>query len=281
MINSKCYQINEQIFFQTIVGEKRKKAKNILTPITARVLGTFTEYLRSFPTISGKAGSEFTLAEERERLHLIGCFKNETASSSFVKGNIFAVQPDVLKVLCPYCMLDRPKTLDHYIPKDEFPEYAMFVRNLIPCCYDCNNKKDELWRKGILRQFIHYYNDHILNHQFLYSELIFNGSGSIPHIKHFLRKPTAMARRDFEIAKSHFENLGLLAAYDDSLNNRLSTEIQTILRYVIIGLSDQVIVDILKNQFLNISRTHGVNYFEAVIYQTLANQLPQVKIVAL
>ncbi|WP_214228003.1 HNH endonuclease [Pedobacter sp. B4-66] len=279
MINSKCYQINEHIFFLTIVGEKQNKAKNILTPITARVLGTFNEYLTRFSTLSAKAGSEFTLAEERERSHLIGCYKNETASSSFVKGNIFAIQPDVLKVLCPYCMLDRPRTLDHYIPKDEFPEYAMFVRNLIPCCYDCNNKKDELWRNGTLRQFIHYYNDNILNHQFLYSELIFNGSGSIPRIRHFLRKPVAMARRDFQVASSHFENLGLLAAYDDSLNNRLSTEIQLILTYVIAGLSDQVITDLLGSQFLNRSRTYGVNYFEAIIYQTLANHLAQVKLV--
>lgn len=281
MINSKCYQINEQIFFLTIVSEKQNKAKTILTPISPRVLNAFNEYLFRFPTISAKVGSEFTSAETEERSHLIGCYKNETLSSSFVKGNIFAIQPDVLKVLCPYCMLDRPKTLDHYIPKDEFPEYAMFVKNLIPCCFDCNNKKDKLWRNGILRQFIHYYNDDILTQQFLYSELVFNGPGSIPHIRHFLRKPTRMAILDYQIANSHFENLGLLAAYDDRMNNRLSTEIQTILRYVTAGLSDQVITDILRDQFLLMSSTHGVNYFEAVIYQTLANHLAQIKLVVM
>lgn len=277
MINSTYYKVNEDIFFLTIVKEKKTKAKTVLNPVSVRVLGTFPEYLQRFHLISSRAGSAFTLAEDDIRRNLIGCYKNETASSKYVKGKIFSTQPHTLKDLCPYCMLDRPRTLDHYIPKDEFPEYAMFVKNLVPCCYDCNNIKDELWRTNTARQFIHFYNDNILDRQFLHSELLFNAIGIAPIIRHFLRRPVGMSINNFRIASAHFTNLDLLNAYDGRLNNSLSSEIETLGTYISAGLQDQIIIDILHGRFISLSTSHGVNYYNAVLYQTLINHLPQIR----
>lgn len=43
--------------------------------------------------------------------------------------------------LCPLCGERDVKTLDHYLPKTEFPELAVFPANLIPSCSDCNKTK--------------------------------------------------------------------------------------------------------------------------------------------
>lgn len=277
MINSAYYKINEDIFFWTIIKEKRIKAQTILTPISARVLATFSEYQERFHLMSSSAGSAFTLEEEEIRENLIGCYKHETLSSKYVKGKIFSTQPDTLKNLCPYCMLDRPRTLDHYIPKAEFPEYAMFVKNLIPCCYDCNNVKDELWRINTDRQFIHFYNDNILDIQFLHSELLFNGNGVVPIVHHFLRQPERMSVDNFRIVTAHFVNLDLLKAYDDRVNSSLSSEIETIENYINFGFQNNVIIDILHTRFTSLSTSHGINYYQAVLYQTLIIHLPQIR----
>lgn len=277
MINSTYYKINENIFFLTIIKEKRNKAKTVLTPISARVLATFSEYEQRFHLMSSRAGSAFTLAEEDIRENLIGCYKNETFSSKYVKGKIFSTQPDTLKNLCPYCMLDRPRTLDHYIPKAEFPEYAMFVKNLIPCCYDCNNVKDELWRTNTARQFIHFYNDNILDMQFLHSELLFNGNGVAPIVQHSLRQPARMSINNFRIVSAHFSNLALLKAYDDRANNSLSSEIETLETYINLGIQNSAIIDILHTRFTSLSTSHGINYYQAVLYQTLIIHLPQIR----
>ncbi|ANH31784.1 hypothetical protein [Ralstonia pseudosolanacearum] len=39
---------------------------------------------------------------------------------------------------CPYCGYPLPpKTLDHFLPKEDWPEYAIFSNNLVPQCNDC------------------------------------------------------------------------------------------------------------------------------------------------
>jgi len=41
--------------------------------------------------------------------------------------------------LCPLCGgIGHVHTLDHYLPKANFPVYAVAPTNLVPCCRDCN-----------------------------------------------------------------------------------------------------------------------------------------------
>jgi 5-methylcytosine-specific restriction endonuclease McrA len=42
---------------------------------------------------------------------------------------------------CPVCGRDSLGTLDHYLPKSEYAEYAFFSKNLIPACDRCNNAR--------------------------------------------------------------------------------------------------------------------------------------------
>ena len=40
--------------------------------------------------------------------------------------------------MCPFCGNPKsPDTLDHFIPKDEWPEYSILSNNLVPQCRDC------------------------------------------------------------------------------------------------------------------------------------------------
>ncbi|KPW21036.1 hypothetical protein ACKUFS_14430 [Pseudomonas cannabina] len=39
---------------------------------------------------------------------------------------------------CPYCGFPRaPETLDHFLPKEDWPEYSIFSDNLVPQCRGC------------------------------------------------------------------------------------------------------------------------------------------------
>lgn len=42
---------------------------------------------------------------------------------------------------CPYCGINQVKTLDHFLPKSQWPLFAVAPYNLVPCCRDCNNEK--------------------------------------------------------------------------------------------------------------------------------------------
>lgn len=43
---------------------------------------------------------------------------------------------------CPYCSINQPSTLDHYMPQSEYPALAMCRLNLVPMCGDCNREKN-------------------------------------------------------------------------------------------------------------------------------------------
>ncbi|ALS33053.1 hypothetical protein PTRA_a1912 [Pseudoalteromonas translucida KMM 520] len=61
---------------------------------------------------------------------------------------------------CPYCGIGEPTTLDHYLPKEEFPEFSVLSTNLIPVCGVCNsNYKGRIWIKNGNRLFLHTYYD--------------------------------------------------------------------------------------------------------------------------
>ncbi|MFC0804626.1 MULTISPECIES: HNH endonuclease [Sinorhizobium] len=62
---------------------------------------------------------------------------------------------------CPMCGSDNSGTLDHYLPRKEYPEFSIFSKNLIPACPACNSSvKGDIY-KGTLspERFIHPYFD--------------------------------------------------------------------------------------------------------------------------
>lgn len=43
---------------------------------------------------------------------------------------------------CPFCGdIGHARTLDHFVPKANFPLYSVVPGNLVPCCRDCNSEK--------------------------------------------------------------------------------------------------------------------------------------------
>ncbi|WP_193166133.1 hypothetical protein [Microbulbifer hainanensis] len=53
------------------------------------------------------------------------------------------LSPDV----CPMCGSLKTGTIDHYLPKETYPEMSVFSMNLVPAC-DCNTRRGEL-TKGV------------------------------------------------------------------------------------------------------------------------------------
>ncbi len=46
--------------------------------------------------------------------------------------------------LCPYCALTEAKQIDHFLPKSIFPEFSLYLPNMIVICTDCNTSKDNI-----------------------------------------------------------------------------------------------------------------------------------------
>lgn len=60
---------------------------------------------------------------------------------------------------CPLCGQRDVKTLDHYLPRADFPEFCVTPANLIPSCTDCNKVKHDYVPASYEEQTFHPYFD--------------------------------------------------------------------------------------------------------------------------
>ncbi|MET8305836.1 HNH endonuclease [Micromonospora sp. NPDC005173] len=63
--------------------------------------------------------------------------------------------------LCPMCGRVTPTTIDHFLPKNKYPEFSLLSINLIPVCPDCNRYKSTLTGSQDGARFFHAYYDEI------------------------------------------------------------------------------------------------------------------------
>lgn len=81
---------------------------------------------------------------------------------------------------CPMCGSFHSGTLDHLLPKTDFPAFAIFSKNLVPAC-NCNSKRRTLLTgPNPGQRILHPYFDNILGQRLLVAR--FDDPGPVPHI---------------------------------------------------------------------------------------------------
>ncbi|MEU7673853.1 hypothetical protein AB0C42_03450 [Micromonospora taraxaci] len=63
--------------------------------------------------------------------------------------------------LCPLCGKGYAGELDHYLPKELYPEFSILHFNLVPACERCNHNKRTLIGSAAEGRFLHPYFDRI------------------------------------------------------------------------------------------------------------------------
>lgn len=74
---------------------------------------------------------------------------------------------------CPYCgAVGMPDALDHFLPKEKYPEYSVVRANLVPICSHCNNAKGQTVRDNLNRRvFRHPYYDRDLTRRLVEAKI--------------------------------------------------------------------------------------------------------------
>ncbi len=111
---------------------------------------------------------------------------------------------------CPLCGQRDVKTLDHYLPKSLFPEFAVFPSNLVPCCSDCNKAKHDHQPTSPAEQTFHPYFDNWDGHEILIATV--NIAARVEVRFSIIKSPT-FSPEYFVRAQHHFQLLDLGALY--------------------------------------------------------------------
>lgn len=161
---------------------------------------------------------------------------------------------------CPYCTLSEPDTIEHILPKEKYPEFAVHLYNLIPCCSKCNRHKGEAVRDSAgLPLTINFYYHDPENCQFLETDCIIDSNG-YPSFKYKLTFPKNADPTLAAIITNHFDRLHLIERYNEEIVKSY-TEIElTIIKIACRGKSLNDALQILKDYLSSIIGDYGLNH---------------------
>ncbi len=168
--------------------------------------------------------------------------------------------------ICPLCGHRTVSTLDHYLPKAQFPLLAVIPFNLIPACSDCNKLKLNVVPKTTEEQTLHPYYDDATSDQWLFAEVI----EDIPvSIKFFVKDVDDWSDALNARIKTHFNLYGLASLYISQAGTELAN-IRAQLNNILEKSSAENVREYLLESFQSRYNNHR-NSWQTAMYRAMAD----------
>ena len=169
---------------------------------------------------------------------------------------------------CPYCTLSEPDTIEHILPKENYPEFAVHLYNLIPCCSKCNRHKGEAVRTPAgLPLTINFYYHNPENCQFLEVDCVIDSNG-YPLFKYKLAFPSNADPTMTAIITNHFNRLHLIERYNEEIVKSYA-EIELPIIIACRGKSLNDALQFLRDYLSITIHNYGLNHYYSAMLRCL------------
>ena len=270
-MNLDCPNINYFDIIFTIKSHMRDKSmfenKSVMCKVLLRYF-IYDYYARSHQLYTLPMES----FEEKEKNFLLDLYSNHFANN---KKEAYKYYEELFKHtkngLCPTCALNKASELDHFLPKSKYPEFSIFLRNLIPICHNCNHLKNN----NTSIRFLHSYYDDIDQFELLQARIEIREQVVLWN---FYVQDGEFDYYYFRAYKDMFNFLRLGECY----NMRATDEFMGF--YITVkaliqnkGKSNRKILEQIINQNVQLYvNQFGQNYWKSVFYRTLLVNLDDI-----
>lgn len=250
--------------FDDITNAKRGQRKVRLNAARPVVFDAYERYDDAAPEVGHLVHAALT---EQQKEALNHAFNVETAPMTELRGSILK---RVSVARCPFCGISESSTLDHYLPKEQYPEYSVFPSNLVPCCSPCNTcKRDKILDDNTdVRLFVHPHFDQIPAALFLAVDLDLRTDAIILAFR--VIRPAGMALATFQRLQSHFRLLNLADRYQRMALEHLGGQYRALKRTYGLGEDAERVSNELSLDAEDFEARYGENYWLAILYRALA-----------
>lgn len=251
-----------------IISDKYEPGKSRLLTLKSQISKRYYKYQRNFllDTLETITNETYTAQEKSD---LEKCYSSPTLSFGNMVKQIKTNQHRDLQGTCQYCGIQKPNTIDHYLPQSDFPEFSVLALNLIPCCNDCNTKKNNYWLDNGFRGIINFYIDNLPQIQFLYCDITFDSISEIPNINFHLNIPKTINLRLKKIIENHFTRLDLCNKYGEYIHDLITEKINSIVSYLNSNDSTEIKLRI-ENEANSLKDRYGINNWKTVLTYELS-----------
>lgn len=164
---------NDSVAFDSLSKNSKLGSYPQLLPLVGTVQASYAQYLavNGGPTL---VQNQPIGADEAKFL------KGHYASPPADLVHITEMRDSTEHLVCPMCGSMHSGTLDHYLPKNGYPIFAIFSKNLVPAC-KCNSKRSEtLLGINPGERVLHPYFDDCLGERLLRAQ--FDDLGDVPRV---------------------------------------------------------------------------------------------------
>lgn len=251
--------------FDEIATAKRQPRKRQMRAARAEVFASYQEYEDAVPEVGGLDEAPLTTTQKEAMRH---AYTVETAPMTVLRGNLLE---RITVARCPFCGISETSTLDHYLPKEQYPEFSIFPKNLVPSCAVCNTlKRDRILIEGTeVRMFLHPCYDAIPDLAFLAVSARMEADALI--LSYRLTRPVGMTAHTFHHLQSHFIKLDLADRYRRMGLEHLGGQYPALRRAYGMGEDAGRVAAKLIEGAEDFEEVSGPNYWLAKLYRALAN----------
>lgn len=250
--------------FDEIAAAKHEPRRRRMRSARAKVLTAYQSYEDAVPEIGNLDEATLTDLQKKAMRH---AFTVETQPMTALRGSLLK---RISVARCPFCGISESSTVDHYLPKETYPEFSVFPKNLVPSCAVCNTRKrDRILVEGTnVRMFLHPCYDVIPDEAFLAVRVRMETGALI--VSYRLIRPALMALHTFQHLQSHFNELDLADRYRRMGLEHLGGQYPA-LRRAYGAAEDAVrVADMLIEGATDFEEVSGSNYWLAKLYRALA-----------
>ncbi|WP_323906288.1 HNH endonuclease [Aeromonas veronii] len=199
----------------------RPTQKHLLLENNTKIFKRFIQYNSLYSIDSLQHISDSVIDEQALKTALIYSYESDNTALGKLKKSIIDAQERPQQSTCPYCGINSNNSMDHYLPKERYPEFSTLPINLIPSCTICNGHKSSYWREGGKRRIINFYLDDIPNEIYITCKTVYLSPG-IVSATFTLNKPPAMSRDTFNLLEKHYNRLHLRQRYSEASAQEIS-----------------------------------------------------------
>lgn len=173
--------------------------------------------------------------------------------------------------ICPFCGTGAAMTLDHYLPKKNYPLLSITPANLVPACRDCNMNKQKYNPSTYSEMILHPYFDEV-DIAWLDARIIFEIDDSC-NVEYGVKPLQGISTDMGQRIRAHFSVNKLEQIYHPKAITEIMTSRTCHLKvYKSCGISE------LKNTLYSTyesSAQYDLNSWKTALYEALSNQVEQ------
>lgn len=198
----------------------------------------------------------------------VGCYVLCRKPVAELKQAVLDARPRNRRSLCQWCLIDTWSDLDHFVPKESFPEFSVMARNLVPCCSKCNKAKGRYWPPtGVVSEVLSLYYSPLLDRPHL-AATVMHIPGRQSSIAFSIRHDAGLATTEIATLQAHYNRLKLMRRLRDAGLQKLDVLRESLRAH---NVERDRAAEFLRRDATALFAVHGPNYYEGLTALALAN----------